>query len=117
MTPAIILDRQGRLVGAVGSPGGTAILAYVGKALVGTIDWGLPMQEAINLPNLIARGSSYGSRGRPLPRRRRRGPARARHHPSPRPGRGFGLHGVFIRQGILTGGADPRREGVVLIQK
>ena len=44
MTPAILLDREGRFVGAIGSPGGNAILAYVGKALVGVLDWGLPMQ-------------------------------------------------------------------------
>jgi gamma-glutamyltranspeptidase/glutathione hydrolase len=116
MTPAIILDREGRLVGAVGSPGGTAILAYVGKALVGTIDWGLPMQEAINLPNLIARGSSYGAEvDRFLP-----GVAEGLRvlGITLRPGQGedSGLHGIFIRQGILTGGADPRREGVVLIE-
>ncbi|MGK2256460.1 MAG: gamma-glutamyltranspeptidase/glutathione hydrolase, partial [Brevundimonas sp.] len=35
MTPVLILDQQGRLVGAIGSPGGSSILAYVAKALVG----------------------------------------------------------------------------------
>ena len=33
------------------------------------------------------------------------------------PGRGedSGLHGVMLRDGKLEGGADPRREGVVLV--
>ena len=35
MAPAIVLDRRGAFVAAVGSPGGTAILAYNVKTLVG----------------------------------------------------------------------------------
>ena len=116
MTPAIILDRQGRLVGAVGSPGGTAILAYVGKALIGTIDWGLPMQEAINLPNLIARGSSYGAEVDRFPAGVVEGLRALGITLRPGQGEDSGLHGVFLRNGVLTGGADPRREGVVLIE-
>jgi len=40
MSPVLVLDRQGRLVAALGSPGGTAILAYNAKALVGLLAWG-----------------------------------------------------------------------------
>lgn len=54
MAPAIVLDRKGRFVAAVGSPGGPSILAYNLKALVGMLDWKLPVQDAIGLPNLIA---------------------------------------------------------------
>ena len=46
---------------AVGSPGGASIIGYVVKALVGVLDWKLPMQEAIELPNLIAGGSFYAA--------------------------------------------------------
>jgi len=116
MAPAIILDRQGRYLGAVGSPGGTAILAYVGKALIGALDWRLSMQDAIALPNLIARGASYGAEVDRFP------PGivealRARGI-NLRPGQGedSGLHGVILRNGRIEGGADPRREGVVLIE-
>src|SRR5690606_18334634 len=61
MAPAVVLDKDGRFVAAVGSPGGPAILAYNLKALVGVLDWKLPMQKAIDLPNLIARGDAYGA--------------------------------------------------------
>ena len=52
---------------AVGSPGGSMIINYVAKALVGTLDWGLDVQAAIELPNfgsrngptLIEHGSRY----------------------------------------------------------
>lgn len=116
MVPAIILDAQGRYVGAIGSPGGNAILAYVGKALVGFVDWGLPMQEAIALPNLIARGGNYyGEIDRFAPGvieglRARGVEVRAGQ------GEDSGLHGVILREGRLDGGADPRREGVFRVE-
>ncbi len=59
MTPVIVLDKTGRFVAAVGSPGGPSILAYNLKALVGVLDWKLTMQQAVALPNLIARGDRY----------------------------------------------------------
>src|SRR5690606_21555454 len=43
MSPVIVLDREGRLVAALGSPGGNAILAYNGKALLGLLGWELPL--------------------------------------------------------------------------
>jgi gamma-glutamyltranspeptidase/glutathione hydrolase len=45
----------------VGSPGGSAILSYNLKAMVGVFDWGLTMQQAINLPNMVARGDSFSA--------------------------------------------------------
>src|SRR6185312_16693877 len=54
MSPVIILDKDGRFVAAVGSPGGPAIPSYVLKAVVGVLDWKLTMQQAIDLPNMIA---------------------------------------------------------------
>ena len=59
MTPLILLTRDGRFAGAIGSAGGNAILAYVAKSLVAAIDWGMPMQEAIAAPNLVARGANF----------------------------------------------------------
>src|SRR5690606_18761547 len=52
MSPLILLHADQSLAGALGSPGGNAILAYVAKTMVGLFDWGLPMQDAIALPNL-----------------------------------------------------------------
>jgi gamma-glutamyltranspeptidase/glutathione hydrolase len=116
MTPAIILDSNGRFVGALGSPGGNAILAYVAKALVGVVDWGLPMQDAINLPNLVARGGNFmGEVDRFPPGVVEALRARGIEVRSGQ-GEDSGLHGVIWRGGRLDGGADPRREGVVLIE-
>ena len=85
----------GDFVAAVGSPGGNAIPAFVLKAIVGLLDWKLPMQQALALPNLVARGSAFYSepsrfapgvvaglaaKGVTLRAERRRGLRPARHH-------------------------------------
>jgi gamma-glutamyltranspeptidase/glutathione hydrolase len=114
MAPAIVLDRQGRFVAAVGSPGGPSILAYNLKALTGVLAWGLPMQQALDLPNLIAGGFGYAAEVEKFP------PAVAAGLASKgvalRAGygaEGSGLHGVQrLPDGTLRGGADGRREGV-----
>lgn len=112
MVPTIILNPDHSLAGAIGSPGGNAILAYVSKALVGIVEWNLPVADAIALPNLVARGSSFnGEASKFAP------PilaAMAERGVTVRGGSGenSGLHGVMLRNGGFDGGADPRRDGV-----
>jgi gamma-glutamyltranspeptidase/glutathione hydrolase len=113
MSPTIILDRQGRFVAAVGSPGGPAIVAYDLKAVVGLIDWKLPMEQAISLPNMIAAGSIYATEIDKLPE----GVAEGLAKKNMKLITGFGaeasgLHGVEKIPGGYRGGADPRREGI-----
>lgn len=112
MAPTIILNRDHSLAGAIGSPGGNAILAYVSKALVGIVDWKLPMDQAFALPNLVARGSSFsGEASRFTPTLRAE---MAKRGIEVRSGSGedSGLHGVLIRDGHFEGAADSRRDGV-----
>ena len=59
MTPLVLMNQDRRFAGAIGSAGGNAILAYVGKSLVAAVDWRVPMQEALALPNLVARGANF----------------------------------------------------------
>ncbi|MBD3837233.1 gamma-glutamyltransferase family protein [Brevundimonas sp.] len=114
MTPTLILDRQGRLVGAIGSPGGSSILAYVAKALVGVIDWGLPVQEAVALPNLVVRGEMVGADAQLLSPEIKAALAQAGMAVRPNATETSGLHGAIWRDGRWDGGADPRREGVAV---
>ena len=113
MVPLIVLDKDGKFLAAVGSPGGSAILSYNLKAMIGVFDWGLTMQQAINLPNLVARGATFSADVEKF------GPemtaALQARGVAIRTGQNetSGLHGVIVRPGgVLEGGADPRREGV-----
>jgi gamma-glutamyltranspeptidase/glutathione hydrolase len=115
MSPAIVLRKaDGAFVAAVGSPGGSAILAYNAKTLIGLLAWDLPLQDAINLPNVIARGADfYGE----MPRISAELAAQlAEKGVALKSGRGeeSGLHGVAVRGNppAFETGADPRREGV-----
>jgi gamma-glutamyltranspeptidase/glutathione hydrolase len=113
MAPVIILGRDGRLVAALGSPGGSAILAYNAKTIVGVLDWGLTMQQAIDLPNVYARGTDfYGEVNKFSPELRAGLMALGMEIKAGR-GEESGLHGVILRgPGRVETGADPRREGV-----
>ena len=117
MSPIMVLDHQGRLVGAVGSPGGPSILAYNTKALIGALVWGLSMQEAINLPNLVARGTTVGADTAMFSPELQAGLAAAGIRLTPNTSENSGLQGGLWRRSAdgvwgWDGGADPRREGV-----
>jgi gamma-glutamyltranspeptidase / glutathione hydrolase len=116
MSPTVVFDsKTGKLVLTVGSPGGPAIINYVAKVLVGTLDWGLNVQRAINMPN-------FGSRNGPTELEAGRFPAatiealQARGHTLRLSEQTSGLHGIerieVLGVPLWYGGADPRREGV-----
>ena len=58
MAPTIVYDAKGRVVLALGSAGGRRIPMHVLKTLVGVLDWGLPAQQAIALPNIFFGGGA-----------------------------------------------------------
>jgi gamma-glutamyltranspeptidase/glutathione hydrolase len=58
MAPTLVYDSNGKLVLAVGAAGGATIPVQVARALIGVIDFGLPLQEAIALPVLFAPGDA-----------------------------------------------------------
>ena len=134
MAPHIVFAPDGTLAFTTGSPGGNSILAYTAKSIVGIIDWDLSVQDAIELPNVIARNGSVRLEAKDLPPEdtdevQRAGPAEefgmesdiidgleAKGHKVVRSrGEISGLH-IIQRQadGTLVGGADPRREGTVI---
>ena len=113
MSPVIILDRRGRLVGAMGSPGGSSILAYNARALIAVLDWNLPVQAAFDLPNLVAKGDGFGADTERFAARLAADLAARGIVLRPNASENSGLHGGIWRDGRWDGGADDRREGVV----
>ncbi|MCD0504041.1 gamma-glutamyltransferase [Bordetella petrii] len=112
MAPMIVF-RDGKPYMAVGSPGGSAIINYVAKTLVGVLDWNLDIQQAISLPNMGSRNQATElERGTYLedlaPALRGMGhEVKMADFPS-------GIQGLVMDGGRLVGGADPRREGAVM---
>ncbi|MDB5441469.1 MAG: ggt [Caulobacteraceae bacterium] len=110
MSPVIVLDKDGGFVLALGSPGGNSILAYNFKALVALLDWKMPVQQALDLPNLIARGAPSGETtrfGPDMVAKLAEQGVTLRNAA----GEDSGLHAVMKKNGVLEGGADSRREG------
>lgn len=113
MSPTIVLNADGSFRLAIGSPGGSRIIGYVAKTLVGVLDWGLPVQDAIDLPHHVNRngpvdleqGSDLEALSAEL---------EAMGHDVKVRVLNSGLHGIEHVNGVWRGGADPRREGVVL---
>jgi gamma-glutamyltranspeptidase/glutathione hydrolase len=114
MSPVIVLDRDGRFYAALGSPGGNAILAYNLKVLVALLDWNLPPDQAVALPNVIARGSSVQAEVDKMSPALVQGLAALGVALKSGQGEDSGFHVVAVRDGRLVGAADPRREGVAL---
>ena len=115
MVPVILMTPDRRFAGAIGSAGGNAILAYVAKSLVASIDWGATMQGAISAPNLVARGANFQGEVDKFPPEVLAGLRERGIELRPGQGEDSGVHGVLVRGGEIDGGYDPRREGVVRV--
>jgi len=114
MSPTIILDENGDFYAAIGSPGGSRIIGYVAQTIIALIDWKLPMGEAIALPHVINRNGVTDLEKATALEKIAPGLERLGHKIRIRP-LTSGLHGIAKNSPVsLEGGADPRREGVVL---
>ena len=110
MAPVLVLDGERRLVGALGAPGGSAIINYVAKMLVALIDGRLDLQAAIDLGNFGSRnGPTELEAGRRLDRLE--APLAALGHPVHVIELNSGGHAIWRTGRGWTGAADPRREG------
>jgi len=112
MAPMLVFERDGgRLVTSIGSPGGPAIINYVAKALVASLDWELDLQQAVALPN-------FGSRNGPTELEAGRSSSaladalRSRGHDVQVQAQTSGLQGIRRVDSGWFGAADPRREGI-----
>ena len=56
MAPVMVFDADGELRLILGSRGGSRIIGYVVKTLIGVLDWELSLDKAIAMPNFLHRG-------------------------------------------------------------
>jgi gamma-glutamyltranspeptidase/glutathione hydrolase len=114
MTPAILLTSDGRFAGAFGSAGGNSIIVFVAKNMVASLDWNMAMPRALAEPNLVARGPNFQGEVDKFSPAILEGLRQRGIDLKPGQGEDSGVTAVLIRNGRIDGGADPRREGVVL---
>ena len=115
MSPTIMLDSNDELFMVTGSPGGNSIPAYTAKTVLGIVDWGLSVADAISFPNIIARGEAVRVETGLEPGAEVASYLdEAGYVVEERQGENSGLHVILVHEDSLEGGADPRREGTVL---
>lgn len=112
MTPTLIFDGEGDLVMATGSPGGNSIIAYTTKSIVGVMEFGLSVEDAVALPNVVARGHPVRVETERAPEGFIEALRDLGFPIAESAGENSGLHPILIRDGGLEGAPDPRREGV-----
>ena len=132
MSPTLVFEvrpdgGRGAFVLATGSPGGAAIMQSVVKTLIGVLDWGLDAQEAANLMDFGAANTpvTYLGGEHPLIDTADDGARdplvtglRALGHRVDLAARISGIatirRGTHAGRAVLSGGADPRREGLAV---
>ena len=112
MAPTIVM-KGGKPYLAVGSPGGSRIIGFVAKTLVAHIDWGMDIQAAISLPNMLNRGSQYEIEEKTAAADKAAALEKLGYKVQIRD-LNSGVQGIVIGKDGLLGGADPRREGKVM---
>ncbi len=114
MSPTMVFDQDGGLLMVTGSPGGNSIPAYVSKTIIGVLDWGMSAQDAVDFPNIVARGEMVRVEvGVELGQAIATDLAERGYKVQEREGENSGLHVIVVRPDELDGAADKRREGIV----
>lgn len=114
MSPVLVLDpATGQVLMSAGSPGGALIIHFTAKTLYAMMHWGLNAQQAIDLPNFASLN------GPTVMEEKRFSPAtvqalKARDHTVVEVPMPSGLQAISRTSTGYFGGADPRREGVVM---
>ena len=112
MAPTIVM-KDGKPALVIGSPGGSSIIGYVAQAVIAYLDWDMNVQQAVAMPHLLNRFGTYdieaGTDAEAMA-----APLEAMGYKVKIGPQTSGLQAIAIEDGMLYGGADPRREGIAL---
>lgn len=112
MSPTIVLQDDEPLL-VIGSPGGSRIIGYVVQGIINYVDWEMNPQEAVSAPHLVNRFGTFdieaGTAAIAL-----EGALQEAGFETNVSDLTSGLHAIALENGMLVGGADPRREGIAL---
>lgn len=115
MAPTFVFDKDDNLILIVGSPGGPRIIQYVVKTIIAHLDWKMPIDQAVSFPNFIAikdhleleKGSFLEKMSQPLEKIGHK--VKIKNISS-------GISAISIKNDIINGAADYRRNGFALGQ-
>jgi gamma-glutamyltranspeptidase/glutathione hydrolase len=112
MAPTIVVEQDGELRLVIGSPGGSGIIAYVARSIIGYVDWDLSVQDSIDQPIVVAsRPGAVRVETQVLPPDMVEALTARGWALQPTTLETSGLHAIAVTPDGLEGGADPRREG------
>jgi gamma-glutamyltranspeptidase/glutathione hydrolase len=115
MAPTLVFGRDGKALLVIGAAGGATIPVQVAKAVIGVLDFGLSAQEAIALPGLYGPdGPIAVEPGSPLLALKPQ--LEALGHTVSERRMPFKANAVQRTPEGWRGGADPRSEGVALVE-
>ena len=109
----MVFDKDDNLMMVIGSPGGSRIINYVAKTLLGVLEWNMDIQNAISMPHYVNRNGNTDLEKSTDAISLKEGLEAKGHKVSVRD-LNSGLHGIVRTKEGLEGGADPRRVGKAL---
>jgi len=112
MTPTIIF-KDNEVFASTGSPGGTSIINYVTKSVIGLIDWKLDPSEVVQLPHYMNKGK-FTELEKNTVLEDLKFDLESMGHKTKIMRKRSGLHMALKKEDGFVGGADPRREGLVI---
>eukprot|EP01037_Dinobryon_pediforme_P002151 gene2151-2188_t len=111
MSPTIVLA-DGAPVATLGAPGGAWITTAILQAILNLLDWGMGMQEAVMAPRFSATSDRIDISNRiPFATEAALRAIGYEVTRSPQSYAFAAVHGISMWDGVLSGGADPQRDG------
>jgi len=109
MAPVIMFSPDGKPFLIIGSAGGSAIPGYILERIISIIDWHMGLKDALAEPNILHRGIELEIENTADESLQ---PALENYgHPTRVEDLNSGLTAIEFNNGVMTGAADPRREG------
>ncbi len=99
----------------IGSPGGGRIFSYILKVILGVLDWNMPMQIAIDTPNITLPGGNVELEKGGFDEKTIKALS-GKGHQIKQNIQESGLNGFIVINDSFDGGVDKRREGVFSIK-
>lgn len=108
MAPTIVFDKNSSPILLIGSAGGSRIIGFVLQRLIAILDWNMSIDQALAMPSFLDRGNGLETEIELDESLNKKG------HDIQIRDLTSGLTAIHIKDSIISGASDPRREGIAL---